>query len=196
MSVSLHREHIFVFQITTTLGRRSLNGRRRGGFWWWVIINESRRSERCLQFVGCSCAPSSKTSDLCGVGLFGRPVSLHVPRRPLRPGVAYKLGVLVHLLALPLTLSLGMSGNGVFCTTSICAAATLALALGWQRSGTQPPYPPGPRGYPLVGSILKVPRDAPMWKGFVSIAEKFGKCSTFNVQVPLETSMDLTVLPF
>jgi len=41
-------------------------------------------------------------------------------------------------------------------------------------------YPPGPRGYPVIGSVFEVPRDVPMWKGFISMAEKFSRCPTLH----------------
>ena len=59
----------------------------------------------------------------------------------------------------------------------VCAAAPLALVLKWRCSGSRAPYPPGPRRYPFVGSALGVPHDVPIWKGFTSIAERFGRCS-------------------
>jgi hypothetical protein len=63
---------------------------------------------------------------------------------------------------------------------SLCAAVSLALVLKWQRSGSRPPYPPGPRAYPLIGSVLAVPRDVPIWKGFMSIAKELGRCLTLT----------------
>ena len=82
------------------------------------------------------------------------------------------------LLVGPATdLSLDMNDNKMLYVVSICAAVSLALVLKWQRRGSRSPYPPGPRTYPLVGSVLGIPRDVPIWKAFVSIAEKFSKCS-------------------
>ena len=61
---------------------------------------------------------------------------------------------------------------------SICAATWLALVLKWLRDGARPPYPPGPTRYPLIGSVLELPRDVPMFKGFVSIAKTFSRWPT------------------
>ena len=69
--------------------------------------------------------------------------------------------------------------NAVYYVASICAAVSLATLgmLRWQRGSNQPPYPPGPRRYPLVGSILGLPRGVPIWQAFISVARKYSKCS-------------------
>jgi len=56
---------------------------------------------------------------------------------------------------------------------SLCAAASLALIWKWQKN-RRPPYPPGPKGYPLIGNILDIPQDIPAWKAFIALAQKFG----------------------
>ena len=72
-----------------------------------------------------------------------------------------------------------MSDNRVLYTASLFAAASFAaLVLRWQRNGDRLPYPPGPKGYPLIGSALDVPRDIPIWKAFISIAQKHSTCLT------------------
>ena len=70
-----------------------------------------------------------------------------------------------------------MGDSKMLYAASFCAATSLAaLVLRWQRGGSRPPYPPGPRGYPLIGNVLDVPRDVPIWKGLSSIAQKYSKC--------------------
>jgi len=61
----------------------------------------------------------------------------------------------------------------------LCAAASLALVWKWQKNRSRPPYPPGPKGYPLIGNILDIPRDVPAWQAFIPIAQKFGKCPLY-----------------
>ena len=82
-----------------------------------------------------------------------------------------------------------MSDNRLLYAASLCAAASFAiLVLRWQRNGSRLPYPPGPRGYPLIGSALDVPRDIPIWKAFISIAKKHGTCFILaGVRVQLKT---------
>ena len=72
-----------------------------------------------------------------------------------------------------------MSDNKAVYAASLCAAASFAaLVLRWLRDDGRLPYPPGPKGYPLIGSALDVPRDIPIWKAFISIAEKHSTCLT------------------
>ena len=59
---------------------------------------------------------------------------------------------------------------------SLCVAASLALALKWRSNRGRPPYPPGPKGYPLIGNILDLPKDIPVWQAFISLGRKFSKC--------------------
>ena len=66
-----------------------------------------------------------------------------------------------------------MSDNKVLYAASLCAGASFAaLVLRWRRNGGRLPYPPGPKGYPLIGSALDIPRDTPIWKAFISMAQK------------------------
>ena len=77
----------------------------------------------------------------------------------------------------PTPTSPSMSDNKVLYAASLCAVASVAaLVLQWQRNGSRLSYPPGPRGYPLVGSALDVPRNTPIWKAFITIAQKYSTC--------------------
>ena len=84
-----------------------------------------------------------------------------------------------------------MSDNRVLCAVSLSAAAFFAaLVLRWRRNDSRPPYPPGPMGYPLIGSALGIPRDTPIWKAFISIAQKYSTCLTLvGVRIQLKTPL-------
>jgi len=51
----------------------------------------------------------------------------------------------------------------------------LARFLRSRCSLTKPkfPYPPGPKGLPLIGNALDFPRGMPIWEGFGQMAEKY-----------------------
>lgn len=80
----------------------------------------------------------------------------------------------IRLVAAPTSLS--MDNDNVVYVAAAVSLATLGM-LRWQRGGNQPPYPPGPRRYPLIGSILGLPRGVPIWQAFVSVARKYSECS-------------------
>ena len=41
------------------------------------------------------------------------------------------------------------------------------------------PYPPGPKGYPVIGNVLDIPQDVPLWKALMSMAEKYSEWLVF-----------------
>ena len=73
----------------------------------------------------------------------------------------------------PAMLSLDMNDK-VFFVAFLCVA-TSSLALIWKRkrSGAKLPFPPGPKGLPLLGNVLDIPKDVPIWVAFTSTAQKF-----------------------
>ena len=61
----------------------------------------------------------------------------------------------------------------VFYVASLCVAASLALFWKRKRSGSKLPFPPGPKGLPLLGNVLDIQKDVPIWLAFMSLAQKF-----------------------
>lgn len=80
------------------------------------------------------------------------------------------------LPALVVSPPLNMSENNALYVTTFCAVVFLALFWSGRRNGTKTPFPPGPRGLPLLGNILDVPRDVPIWQTFTAVAKKFSTC--------------------
>ena len=86
------------------------------------------------------------------------------------------------IVVLPLisTYPFNMNDSKVLYAASFGVAASLAAlgVLSWQHSEGRPPYPPGPKGYPLIGSVLDVPQDVPIWQAFGSIARQHSEWLT------------------
>jgi len=36
------------------------------------------------------------------------------------------------------------------------------------------PYPPGPKGYPVIGNVFDFPKD-PIWEGLTKMAQEYGE---------------------
>jgi hypothetical protein len=66
-----------------------------------------------------------------------------------------------------------MGIDTTLCAASLFAATSLALIWRWRRS-RRPSYPPGPKGYPLIGNVLDLPQNVPIWKTFMSLAKQYG----------------------
>ena len=50
--------------------------------------------------------------------------------------------------------------------------ATLALIRKWKRPSFQ--YPPGPKGYPILGNILDLSTNVPIWESVTSLSKLYG----------------------
>ena len=56
--------------------------------------------------------------------------------------------------------------------TLLLFVGVLSLALKWKKPAR--PYPPGPKGYPILGNVLDLPMGIPVWESFVSLAKNYG----------------------
>ena len=54
-------------------------------------------------------------------------------------------------------------------TVSVVALARYFRSRGFSNQ-PKPPYPPGPKGLPLIGNILDVPHDMYLWEAFTQMA--------------------------
>ena len=82
---------------------------------------------------------------------------------------AYELSALHPLRHLPAMRSISSVG-GV-----LLAIAASLIFVQRRRRGAKPPYPPGPKGYPVIGNVLDIPQDVPLWKALMSMVEKYSE---------------------
>jgi len=52
-------------------------------------------------------------------------------------------------------------------------AALVVLRRQWALRRTTP-YPPGPKGYPIIGNVFDFPKDH-IWEGFTMMAQEHGE---------------------
>ena len=48
------------------------------------------------------------------------------------------------------------------------------LALVWKRKRPTLSYPPGPKGYPILGNVLDLTMGAPIWEDITSLSTRHG----------------------
>jgi len=60
---------------------------------------------------------------------------------------------------------------------SVLAVVVTAIFLAVVRkkwASKRPPYPPGPKGYPVIGNLFDFPEN-PTWEGFVKMGQEHGE---------------------
>jgi hypothetical protein len=78
-------------------------------------------------------------------------------------------------------------GAGILLTAALVIA--YSYVQDWRRNPTRLPYPPGPKGYPIIGNLLDIP-NAFIYKRFREMSRDLG---TFHVLG--HRSSVLTTLP-
>ena len=48
------------------------------------------------------------------------------------------------------------------------------FALVRKRKRPASPYPPGPKGYPILGNVLDLPKNVPIWESLTSLKNRYG----------------------
>lgn len=54
-------------------------------------------------------------------------------------------------------------------------AITALLFLVRRRRSAKLPYPPGPKGYPIIGNLFDIPQGVSVWKAAVSMGETYSE---------------------
>jgi hypothetical protein len=65
------------------------------------------------------------------------------------------------------------SNNVIVLALSILSVYSIGLYFRKKRSLRTAPYPPGPRGYPIIHNLLDIPSKYP-WVVYAELAEKYG----------------------
>ena len=90
-----------------------------------------------------------------------------------------------HLFCMPITMfddtkTISHLTVSIGVTVSIIALGRYLKSRG-SRNKSKLPYPPGPKGLPLIGNILDLPRDVPVWEGFAKMAETYRTLIVFAI---------------
>ena len=75
----------------------------------------------------------------------------------------------------------------------LLVVALLLFLMHRRRRNSRLPYPPGPKGLPVVGNTFDVPQDVPLWKAAMSIGANY---SESVVLAPLLRCADVGVVRF
>ena len=62
---------------------------------------------------------------------------------------------------------------------AVVAAAIFLALLRRQRTLGRPPYPPGPKGYPIIGNVFDFPKGL-LWEGFARMAVEYSERRAFR----------------
>ena len=89
--------------------------------------------------------------------------------------IYFQEGILTRKLApcssLPVSSMLSISPPWV-----VLLAITASLLLAYRKlRNARLPYPPGPRGYPVIGNVFDIPQDVPLWKAAVPMGETYSE---------------------
>ena len=88
-----------------------------------------------------------------------------------RPGPSQSPAVPRSLLALTMSISEKYVGPTLAVVATVVALAVLRRQLASRRTT---PYPPGPKGYPVIGNVFDFPKN-PIWEGFTKMAQEHGE---------------------
>ena len=67
---------------------------------------------------------------------------------------------------------------GIFVVASFCK---------WKKPTL--PYPPGPKGYPILGNVLDLPVNVPLWEKITSLTHRYGTLWSRSVRGRSEVAL-------
>ena len=56
------------------------------------------------------------------------------------------------------------------------------LALVGKRRKPTLPYPPGPKGYPILGNVLDLSMSVPIWESLTSLTSRYGTLRSRSIR--------------
>jgi hypothetical protein len=63
------------------------------------------------------------------------------------------------------------------------------FALVAKRKKPASPYPPGPKGYPILGNVLDLTMSVPLWEDITSLANRYGTPQSRSVRDGSEAAL-------
>jgi hypothetical protein len=69
---------------------------------------------------------------------------------------------------------MSMSEKYVGLGLAVVATALAFIIARRQWASKRPPYPPGPKGYPIIGNVFDFPKN-PIWEGLTRMAQEHGE---------------------
>lgn len=64
---------------------------------------------------------------------------------------------------------------------ALLAASVVYRRIKRRRRSHSFPLPPGPKGYPLIGNVLDIPRGLPLWEGTLALGRQYGESAVVLV---------------
>lgn len=61
---------------------------------------------------------------------------------------------------------------------ALLVASAIYRRLRRRKRSHSLPHPPGPKGYPIIGNVLDIPRGPPLWEGSLTLGRQYSESTT------------------